>query len=649
MSRKHKRRHPLSLANGQYPQQKRNPEAQAERDYQREQTGPQDPKAQQTSPSEKTPQGSTFEKNPPMQEKAPQGKDPLGEAAMEQKSPRTARNAIVQDSSGNVYTTGEVTGPAHNQDPLPKVENNNVVLQPNDKRVLASELTTGQTGILYGLPQAPVVMVTDPTVTNLYRKYTTPYDTYRRIRKDPTIALCRAVIAGPLLSSTWTVETATGVHPGIKRFIEAQFLKRRFRIEETAIYGCIDFGWQGYEKVFETVDFNMADDEIEDPPRMEKLIGLRKLKPLLQDMTAIKVYLYNGDFAGFQQGIVFIEAPKKAVLLNFRVEGTMWHGNPLLEDAKASVDRWDVIEEGAGRYDKKIAGSHFVVYYPPGKSKINGVEVDNSQVASAIVAALEASGNITVPSQLLSFVEGVENSAENQAWKIEFISDNGARQASFVERLRYEDSCKCRAMHIPERAILEGQFGTKAEAEGHGDVLTVLLENIDYRITEQINTQCVDHLLQLNWGKDMIGKVWLKSAPLSDDKIAYVRQVLGSLMGQQAGFTEIFPALDYDSLIDLCDLPKVPKDEREAQEPPQQPGLNPSQLGLISQMGLKPGAPQPFGNRFGNAMKGNGKFVPGQNPFEKKPNPFEQQQDNPEDEEEEQVPPKFVNRFTMKR
>jgi hypothetical protein len=331
--------------------------------------------------------------------------------------------------------------------------------------------------------------------------------------------------------------------------------------------------------------------------------------------------------------IVFAEAPRKALLISFRVEGTMWHGYPLLEEARSTVDKWNMCDEGAARYDRKIAGSHFVVYYPLGKSLYNGTEVDNGTIAKEILLGLEASGNISMPSTLLNFVDGVDNTNEkNAAWRLEFLSDTGARQSSFVDRLRYLDSLKARAMHIPERAILEGQFGTKAEAQGHGDIMTVLLENLDCLITQEINYQLVNQLLELNFGPEMIDQVWLESSPLSDDKIMAARATFNSMLMNPNGFMEMFPQINYSSMMDELEIPKNkdvlkqgPNEQAVAPATPQQlqqmqkSNLTPQQLGLVNKLGLKPNQPQPL-NRLAGVLRQQGSG-PNGNPIKVPLNP----------------------------
>lgn len=79
-------------------------------------------------------------------------------------------------------------------------------VEAGDEQVIYEELTSGQSSSFGGMPRAPIVRVTDVRVTTLSKRVFTTYEQYRRIRKDPTVALCRAVLAGPILSSQWAVK-----------------------------------------------------------------------------------------------------------------------------------------------------------------------------------------------------------------------------------------------------------------------------------------------------------------------------------------------------------------------------------------------------------------------------------------------------------
>ena len=121
--------------------------------------------------------------------------------------------------------------------------------------------------------------------------------------------------------------------------------------------------------------------------------------------------------------------------------------------------------------------------------------------------------------------------------------------------MKYLDSLKCRAMNIPERAITEGQFGTKAEAQGHADIMTVILQNMDLQVTQSVNTQVVDHLLAMNYGKDAVGSVWLESSPISDDRISYARSLFTAMLTNQQMGPAIFPHIDFSALMSEVEVP----------------------------------------------------------------------------------------------
>jgi len=50
------------------------------------------------------------------------------------------------------------------------------------------------------------------------------------------------------------------------------------------------------------------------------------------------------------------------------------------------------------------------------------------------------------------------------------MSATNTSQGSFIDRQKYLDALKMRAFGLPERSILEGSHGTKAEADVHADI-----------------------------------------------------------------------------------------------------------------------------------------------------------------------------------
>jgi hypothetical protein len=395
------------------------------------------------------------------------------------------------------------------------------------------------------------------------------FKTYREMRKHPTIALARALSIAPILAANWTVEADKGVDEEVTDFIFEQFVPGRRGFLATALFGGCDFGHQGYEKVFE------ADGGY---------VCLKKLKPLLQDITEILIE-DNGGFAGFKQKDV--EVPlENCLLIPFRVEGTDWYGQPLLENCRASWEKWRKADDGAERYDAKVAGAHWIVHYPVGRTRdLTGAEQDNDLIARNILASLESSGSVALPTDINAFVNAADQ--EGRAWKIELIGDNGARQPTFINRLDYLDKLMVRGLLLPERAVIEGTYGTKAEAETHADAALAHADMEHQDVTQLVNWHAVDQLLALNWGEDMRGTVRLVAGPVVDAKAVFLRQVYTAVLANPSGFLEEIGNVDMAAVREVLGVPS----DTEGESPEGAVGVDYG-LGLLPIPGVETSGPQ---------------------------------------------------------
>lgn len=372
------------------------------------------------------------------------------------------------------------------------------------------------------------------------------YATYRTIRRDPTIALARTLVAAPVLAGSWTVETKDGVPDEQKDLITNCLLAMRDHIMETALlFGHVDFGWQSYEKIFEYKDDRIV---------------LKKLKPLLPDITQIMVMGDTGAFAGLRQARDNVNLPlARSLLISFRVEGTNWYGEGLLENVRLTHNRWNDADAGASRYDLKVAGSRIDIGYPPGTSLLSGVETPNEQVAQAMGKSLEASGVVIHPTT---------GGDEDEAWTLEVLEDKGGRQPTFIDRLKYLDTLKVRALLIPERSVLEGQYGTKAEAAEHINLAITNMELVDRAITRHVNWHMADQLLALNFGESERGNVWLNAVPLVDAALEFLRGLYTKMLENPTGFMEEYGLIDTLQLKEALNVPAKEPEEEEGDVTP---------------------------------------------------------------------------------
>lgn len=375
------------------------------------------------------------------------------------------------------------------------------------------------------------------------------YTKVREMRNDATISLCRELVAAPILTAAWSIESNDNAPPDAKDIINDCILPFRLHLLKTSFYGCLDFGWQPYEKVIEY-------DEL-----TGKLLP-KKLKPLLQDITDIQIFEENGAFAGFKQDDLVLDLDK-SLLVNIDVEGTDWYGQPKLKAVEGAYDNWVICNNANVRYDAKIAGAHWVIHYPKGSTKVDGVDTDNYTVAITLLGALQSSGSFVVPNTVEQFIGDANEAAGQTAWKIELLSAAPATNVTFLERLKYLDAMKARGLGLPERAALEGQFGTKAEAESHADFAISNMELRHQIMVQHYNWHLVNQILRLNWGEQYENSVWISVAPITDLDLQYIRKIYQIVLASPEGFASESLKLDMDAMRDRLSLPTMSDETRE--------------------------------------------------------------------------------------
>lgn len=385
------------------------------------------------------------------------------------------------------------------------------------------------------------------------------YKKARDIRRDPTVKLAREFAVAPLIGGEWSYPEEDGAPAGASQLVEEEMERVRLELLRTSMLGCCDYGWQPFER--------LASD------RPDGFWGFDWLKPLRHDVTTILVDPLTGRYAGLRQdpaaGSIgpysgtqpIYLGEDETVLVNQDVEGTDWYGEPTLKSLESVWDEQQGISRSARKYDAKIAGSHWVVYYPLGTSTWKGQEdVDNGVIARELLSGIEAVGGLAVPRSVIQSVDSLNSLASNTdalQWKVELLSDKGAGQTPFIDRLKYMDVLKVRAFGFPERSVQEGQFGTKAEAEAHADLAILCMDMRHKLFCAQFTAQCVDWLLLVNYGPSARGLVKIKPAPLADKSRQFLRDIYLLLLQNPQGFMEELQAMDVKGIRDQVGVPSA--------------------------------------------------------------------------------------------
>lgn len=384
------------------------------------------------------------------------------------------------------------------------------------------------------------------------------YTRIREIRKDPTVSFLRQIILAPAYHTEWTITAKENAPAGAKKEIEDIILPHRLDLLRNSFYGCIDFGWMPHERVIEEVDGRQI---------------YTGFKTLLHDFTDVLVYTNTGRFAGYlnsptrmwssANANAVVELFEDECLHNtFEVEGDNWYGRSISEVLDDKITKYTSVDAAATRYDTKVSGTHWVLYYPVGKTDYNGVTTANHEIAKDLMQRLESSGTIAMPDEVQDYIDDVEKETRGK-WHLELMSDTGSTQRSFIDRLKYLDTLKARAFHLPERAVMEGQFGTKAEAETHADIGLGTIDLKHRILVQQFNTQIVNGQLELLYGKKAKNTVYITIAPLVDSRLSVLREVYRTFLQNPTSSFMEYAHTNREALREELNIPAVPNEEAE--------------------------------------------------------------------------------------
>ena len=362
------------------------------------------------------------------------------------------------------------------------------------------------------------------------------FSTYRTIRIHPTVALARSLAIAPIVRANWALDAPDANDATLE--LAKEVIKLRQRYVNAAMGGLYDYGYVGFEQ--------FLDDK-----------GMLVLKPLLADSVQIVVD-DNGEFVGIEVASTFIGtsgitgsavklSKEESVFMGLDVEAGFFYGDPLLEVARDSYDEWITANEGATRYDQKIAGQSVVVHYPKGQSiDADGNTTDNAEIAEELLASLEASGSIAIQDNNQELPPN--SPLPGPDWRVEYIGDTNTRQGSFIERMRYLDNLLVRSFGLPERAVLEGQFGTKAESQSQKDFALEAIESIHEFVTEEFETQVLKPHLEFMLGSDAADTVNLIAGPISTDELAYKQKIAFEIIKANPSVIDLQALLDEVSI-----------------------------------------------------------------------------------------------------
>lgn len=371
------------------------------------------------------------------------------------------------------------------------------------------------------------------------------YQEYREMRKNPTIALARIVATAPIRKAEWTTEWNDGVDDKWGELVTEQMTALWQGLIKDILLA-LDYGWSPFEIVWAVKDGKYV---------------IERMKHLLVDKTDIQIDEY-GEFTGLKQGDIELGLMKSFVFTNEGEAGN-YYGRSRHENVRDTAWRdWKGVSKKCEQFFTKTAGTIPIINYPEGKSlDAAGNEQDNFDLAKLVLQNLGKGNGVAMPNVFAKYAEDLAKAGVDpgalKAWEITFLEDSGNHGSEFIEKLKHDEALMMRGWLVPERVAIEGQFGTKAESSQHTDTALFMAELTLEDILDAVNKGVVDKILELNFGQEAKGKVYLKQSGLSNTDKAYYRSLVDKLFMQSITPDFVVELVELDTLLDYAGVPKT--------------------------------------------------------------------------------------------
>lgn len=389
------------------------------------------------------------------------------------------------------------------------------------------------------------------------------FKVYRDICKYPTVAIGLQKIVGPIADAPASWEKREDAPDDWVEFISGMFDPMMSQVLETGMLA-VRYGFSPFEKVWVEKNGKFVIDQ---------------LKPLLVDATE---YLYDekGRLKGLRNkpsnGDAVDLLWNKCFAFSLAGEAGNPYGTSRLENIRKRWAEVEQIIERFARYLAKVAAVIGQIHYPDGQSlDASGSQRPNQWIAAQIAADAAAGRWLCIPNKFASFLSSGEVSgavlekalaaAGKSEWVVSFLDPGGTDFApGYTAALEYYDKQLLRGLYIPERSVIEGQHGTKADAGTH-DEMTVLDAGGLYRkFVREFNASVVNDALVYNYGEAARGGVYAEAPPLSDEngetRLSTLKALLASTDPAIARATA--RKIDLVSLLEDEEIPVVEGEEK---------------------------------------------------------------------------------------
>lgn len=378
-------------------------------------------------------------------------------------------------------------------------------------------------------------------------------ETWRRVVQNPTVALARMIALTPACDA---------VSRGVVRVRAGSAGSEAVAETLTQIVQPLVAAWVRHGVT--AADYGYAAAEVVwggEPVRVggRAWAAPARLKPLLADLTEAVVDEWGG-LAGAKNNGVRLEA-EQVLWVSHGAEADDPYGRARAERVRKVWHAWEKCLDRLGQYAAKVAGVTPIVEFPEGESfDERGRLQSNYDLAVQVIAQLGLGLGVAMPNVLARYAadlaeRGVGLPDGSKAWNVDFLEPRAAHGSEIVAILQGLDRFLLRGYLVPERAAVEGEHGTKAEAEEHGGLVALQADEVGNEIRVAVQGQLLDPIVRRNLGSGAVGAYAFHVPPLADEQAALVRRVVGAVLTTPATMETIGAVADYPSMMQSMGVP----------------------------------------------------------------------------------------------
>lgn len=372
-------------------------------------------------------------------------------------------------------------------------------------------------------------------------------DTYRWMSNHHTLALGEGVVSVQVMGPAFPIESDKDTPDEWVNLIERTFLPNLVPLIQMMLQA-LSLRWQPFEVIW-GIDKNGYHVPV-------------RFKMLLQEKTFALHSRTTGQFVGLRNGDADLFGPNFFTFAERPFYDRPWSISRHEACRETAWWPWMETNDMGHRLDKKASGMVFLVKGPTGGDYKDGSgnRLTGAQASLNLANALQQGISAYCPNQILNAreIKQFEKLAKISMFEVQHfdLGDMGNAITSNLEKLRYYDSGMFRAWRRPERSALEGQRGTLAEAETHGDVGQGDSDILRRLVASALNSGPIDATLVENFGEKARGTVYLRPAPVSDARYQVLKLLIDRLSANPQYIGPVAANTDWDAVFDVLSIPK---------------------------------------------------------------------------------------------